>query len=241
MYKGVILDPTVDQVYQMREIDRMQGGGSQPQARGASPSSMPSVLPQSGGGASPTGGMSLANLTSIADPWSSQRGQYQTQLSSLMKDPSSFLQSDLYKASNAAGLEAVNRSAAASGMLKSGNRLQALMDYGQKNAPAQFFQMADLLSGLGGAKNQNPGGGINALASLQNADTNRYSAETGRLSQQAGANQFDITRQDQQNQQKQQQQSLDQLMQWQQQQQAQQNVQNQFNRMDNYWAGQDRY
>lgn len=179
--------------------------------------------------------MSLANLTSIADPWSSQRGQYQTQLSSLMKDPSSFMKSDLFKASNAAGLEAVNRSAAASGVLKSGNRLQALMDYGQKNAPAQFFQMADLLSGLGGAKNQNPGGGLNALASLQNADTNRYSAETGRLSQQAGANQFDVARQDQQNQQRQQQQSLDQLMQWQQQQQRNQAMQADQARQDNYW------
>lgn len=184
------------------------------------------------------GNMSLADLTNIADPWSSQRGQYQTQLSSLMKDPSSFLQSDLWKASTAAGLEGVNRSAAAGGMLKSGNRLQALMDYGQKNAPENFFRMADLLGGYAGAKNQNPGGGLRSLADLTNAatnqyqaetgrqglDINRYQAETGRMGVELG-NQRAVADQDsaqarwQQQQQMQQQQAQNQQQQWQQQQQ----------------------
>lgn len=201
----------------------------------ASPS-MTANAPAPTAGAVTGGGYSLDQLTATADPWASQRGQYQTQLSSLMKDPSSFLQSDLWKASTAAGLEGVNRSAAAKGMLKSGNRLQALMDYGQKSAPENFFRMSDLLSGLAGAKNQNPGGGLSAMASLRNADTGAYQAETSRLAQQAGANQFDINRQDQQNQQRQQQQTLDSLMQWQQQQQQKQAQQNAAQQQQDYWS-----
>lgn len=189
-----------------------------------------------GGGSIGATDSAVSQLTNIADPWASQRGQYQTQLSSLMKDPSSFLQSDLFKASTAAGLEGVNRSAAAGGMLKSGNRLQALMDYGQKNAPENFFRMSDLLSGLGGAKNQNPGGGLSAFANLQNANTSAFNADTSRRAQEAGVNQWNVGRQDQADQQKTQ---LDQLSQWQQQQQQQQRnqaAQDEFARQDRYWG-----
>lgn len=129
---------------------------------------------------------SIGDLTAIADPWASQRGQYQSQLSELMKNPGGFINSDLFKASTNAGIDAVNRSAAASGMLKSGNRMTALMDYSQKNAPDNFFRMADLLSGFAGAKAQNPGGGLSAAANLQNANTSQYNAETSRLNYQAG-------------------------------------------------------
>lgn len=232
MYKGYILSDGVDKLWQMREIDKL---GQQPQATQA-PAASPAA-PSVGGGASVGGSsMSMGQLTDIADPWSSQRGQYQTQLSSLMKDPSSFLQSDLWKASTAAGLDGINRSAAASGMLKSGNRLQALMDYGQKNAPDNFFRMADLLSGLGGAKNQNPGGGLSAYANLQNANTSAFNADTSRRAQEAGVNQWNVGRQDQLDQQRRQ---LDNLTQWQQQQQQQQRNQagqDEFARQDRYWS-----
>lgn len=142
-------------------------------------------------------GMSVDQLTNIADPWSSQRGQYQETLSNLIKDPSSFVNSPLFQSATQAGIDAVNRSAASRGLLKSGNRLQALMDYGQQQAPKTFFQMTDLLSTLSGARNQNPGGGLQAAANLgnlgvseQNAATNRYQAETGRLGVQNQANQI---------------------------------------------------
>lgn len=245
MYKGHILSPNIDAVWQMREIDKL----SQPSQPAPAPQQSPSLgggmnlggtmtkvgldgSPAAQGGATMGGGnTTLSQLTDIADPWSSQRGQYQTQLSSLMKDPASFLKSDLFKASTAAGLEGVNRSAAAGGMLKSGNRLQALMDYGQKNAPDNFFRMADLLGGFGGAKNQNPGGGLSQLANLQNANTSAYNAETSRLGQQQGVNQWNAQQQQQKDQ-------LNQLTQWQQQQQQRQqnqNMQDEFARQDNYW------
>lgn len=188
-------------------------------------------------------GLGKDELLDIADPWRSQRGQYQTALSDLIKNPDQFANSNLFKSATNAGIEAVNRNAASRGLLKSGNRLQALMDYGQQQAPQTFFKMADLLTQLSGGRNQAPGAGLGAMTNLSNAATNQFQAETGRLAQQAGANQFDINRQDQQNQQRQQQQSLDQLMQWQQKQQQQQqnaqNVQNSFNAMDDYWARQD--
>lgn len=200
-------------------------GGAPAAAPAAPAASSPSTTSLGGMTTGGTGNLNLDQLTNIADPWASQRGQYQTQLSSLMKDPSSFLKSDLFKASTQAGLDAVNRSAAASGMLKSGNRLQALMDYGQKNAPENFFRMSDLLAGLGGARNQNPGGGLSALANLQNANTSAFSAETGRRAQEAGVNQYNLNRADQELQQqlqnRQQQQTIDQLSNWQKQQQQQ--------------------
>lgn len=251
MYKGHILSDTVDPLWQMREIDKLGQQATAAPAQQA-PSlggglNLGGTLARVGAGGSPGapaqggpsmggGNTTLDQLTNIADPWSSQRGQYQTQLSSLMKDPSSFLQSDLWKASTAAGLEGVNRSAAAGGMLKSGNRLQALMDYGQKNAPDNFFRMADLLSGFGGAKNQNPGGGLSAYTNMQNANTSAYNADTSRRAQEAGVNQWNVGRQDQADQQKTQ---LDQLSQWQQQQQQQQRnqaAQDEFARQDRYWG-----
>ncbi len=136
-----------------------------------------------------TGGrQSLSDLTKIADPWSTERDKYKLQLSEMMADPSKFQSSPMFQASLNKGVEAVNRSAAAKGMLGSGNRLTALMDYGQGAASDNYFKMADLLSTLGGAKNQNPGGGLQASVNQQNADTNFYNAETGRTN--AGTNQL---------------------------------------------------
>lgn len=141
-------------------------------------------------------GLSVDQLTNIADPWASQRGQYQTALSKLISDPSSFTSSPIFQASTQAGIDAVNRQAASRGLLKSGNRLTALMDYGQQKAPEQFFKMADLLTTLGGARNQNPGGGLTAAAQLsgaqtaaENAATNRYQAETQRQAATSSADQ----------------------------------------------------
>ena len=92
-----------------------------------------------------------------ADPWESQRGQYQTDLSQLMNNPGSAMQNNpFFKWQEQQGEQAVNRAAAANGQLTSGNRMTALSDYAQKQSGNQFFQLADLYSLLGGAKNQNP-------------------------------------------------------------------------------------
>ncbi len=85
-----------------------------------------------------------------ADPFASERGGYQDDLRSLMNgefkptDPS-------YKWRFDQGLEAANRSAAAGGLLHSGNRLAALMDYGQNQASTEYANQFARLSRLAGA------------------------------------------------------------------------------------------
>lgn len=97
------------------------------------------------------------SAATVADPWASQRGQYQTSLSQLVSNPGAAMQNNpFFKWQQDQGLQAVNRTAAANGNLGAGNRMMALSDYAQKQSGQNFFQLADLYSLLGGAKNQNP-------------------------------------------------------------------------------------
>ncbi len=90
-----------------------------------------------------------------ADPFASERPQYQDQLNTLMTgkfdatDPS-------YKWRFDQGMEATNRGAAASGMLRSGNRLAALNDYGQGQASTEYANQFSRLSQLAGANIGSP-------------------------------------------------------------------------------------
>lgn len=88
----------------------------------------------------------------VADPFASQRGQYQTGLNTFMGNPSNAPSAALaplmnlinnpqsitnvpgYQFGMTQGLEAVNRGAGASGLLNSGNRLAALQNFGQNYA-----------------------------------------------------------------------------------------------------------
>jgi hypothetical protein len=92
----------------------------------------------------------------LADPFAGERRGYQNQLRSLMENPGSFSSSPVYQFAFDQGLEALNRKAAASGMLNSGNRLAALQDYGQKSVSQMFFPQANLLSRLSGADSGSP-------------------------------------------------------------------------------------
>lgn len=99
------------------------------------------------------------SAAALADPWASQRGQYQTSLSQLMQNPGSAMQNNpIFKWQQQQGEQAVARQAAAQGQNYSGNKMMALSDYAQKQSGNNFFQLADLYSLLGGAKSQNPGG-----------------------------------------------------------------------------------
>lgn len=91
-----------------------------------------------------------------ADPFASQRGRYQAQLRNLTDNPGSISSSPAFQGIFDLGLEAVNRNASAKGQLNSGNRLQALSDYGQKTASQFYFPQAQLLSGLAGANSGSP-------------------------------------------------------------------------------------
>jgi len=148
---------------------------------GSSGSSGSSGYGGSSGGASGANA-NIGNLQNIADPFSSQRGQYQQQLSKLMSDPSTFYQSPVYKAMYDQGLEAVNRTAAAKKMLGSGNRLADLVKYGQGAAAGQFFNQANLLAGLSGSAPGSPAGAASSMVAGQNA-ANQYDIQNRQLDQ----------------------------------------------------------
>lgn len=90
-----------------------------------------------------------------ADPFASQRPQYQNALSSLMQgnftpnDPS-------YKFRFDQGQQALERSAAAKGFLGSGNMLQELQNYGQGMASQEYQNQYNRLLPLTGATTGSP-------------------------------------------------------------------------------------
>lgn len=109
--------------------------------------------PQTGGG----GNGGATNLSQLADPWINERQSYMTKLSDLLNNPESMKDNPAFKYMQDQGIQAVNRGAAASGMLGSGNRLAALNEQGQGLASQNFFKMSDLLGRLSGGFSQNPG------------------------------------------------------------------------------------
>ena len=82
-----------------------------------------------------SGAQSAANA---ADPFASQRGQYQTMLSNLINNPSSITSNPGYQFGLQQSQNAVEGSAAANGMVNSGNVLQALSTNAQGYASQQL-------------------------------------------------------------------------------------------------------
>ena len=107
----------------------------------------------SGGG----GSSGAQQAAGAADPFASQRGQYQDMLSQLIKNPSSVTSTPGYQFQLQQGLNAVQGSAAAGGMLNSGNTLTALTKYGEDYASTQYNNQALLLAQLAGANVGSPG------------------------------------------------------------------------------------
>ena len=127
-------------------------------------------------------------LYNMGVPWASQMPQYQSMLSGLTKDPTSFLQSPLFTKPLQLGGENVARQFGAQGMSNSGNVDAALQDYGQtfaNNYLQQWMRQLQPMAGVGwgnptgaaglasGAQQFNIGqragsltGGLSALASL---------------------------------------------------------------------------
>lgn len=103
------------------------------------------------------GGGSGGDPAQMADPFASQRPQYQGMLQQLMTgnftpdDPS-------YKFRFNQGLEGVNRATAAQGQLMSGNRLAALTEYGQNFASQEYNNQYQRLAQLAGANIGSPSG-----------------------------------------------------------------------------------
>ena len=72
---------------------------------------------------------------------------YQNKLSQLLQDPSSISKMPAYNFALDQGNQAINRSAAAKGMLNSGNVLAELAKYGQGMASQQYGNQVNMLSG----------------------------------------------------------------------------------------------
>ena len=88
---------------------------------------------------------------SLADPFASQRRQYQAQLAKLMADPSSINQDSAYLFRLKSGQDMLERSNAARGYLGSGNILHELQDYGQRSASEELGTQRNFLAGLAGS------------------------------------------------------------------------------------------
>ena len=138
--------------------------------------------PVVGGGSVSTGTTGSSNLRDVADPFHTQRAQYQNQLSSLMSNPDGFMNSSLFKSMTNNGLEAINRTAAAKRQLGSGNRLTDLMNYGQGEGSKQFFNYAGLLGNLAGANTSSPSAAASSMVSSQNSAQN-YDIQNRQLAQ----------------------------------------------------------
>lgn len=115
---------------------------------------------------------------SAADPFSSQRGQYQSMLSNLINNPSSITSTPGYQFGLDQSNKAVEGSAAANGMVNSGNVLQALSTNSQNYASQQLNNQELLLAQLSGANVGSPGTAGQILAN-QNQSNQQAGAALG--------------------------------------------------------------
>lgn len=111
---------------------------------------------------------------------SADQQKYRTQLSTLMDNPGSMNSSPVYQAMQDAGMNSVNRTAAAQGMLGSGNRLMDLMNQGQKTASQYYFPQQQALASLSGVQGDSAQRTLGA-GSLIQGQTAQNEMQTGML------------------------------------------------------------
>lgn len=102
----------------------------------------------------------------VADPWASQRGQYQTSLNELMQGGQSATAADpSYQFRFREGQRAAESSLASQGLLGSGRAAMELQQYGQESASQEFEKQARRLMELAGVSAGSPEASANILAS----------------------------------------------------------------------------
>lgn len=122
------------------------------------------------------GGNNQSSASQAADPFASQRPQYQQQLQQLMNG--NFTPSDpSYQFRMNQGMTNTQRTAAAGGMLNSGNTLAALNDYAQNTASTEYANQFSRLSQLSGANVGSPA----AAAQIQQSNAAGGSAAMQQL------------------------------------------------------------
>ena len=117
-----------------------------------------------------------------ADPFASQRPQYQAQLQNLMANPSSVQNDPGYKFNMQQGLDAVTASKASQGIGTSGAADAARMTFAEGLASSTYQQDFNNLSMLSGANSGNPGAASQAIT----AGNNNVNAGIGSLAGLAG-------------------------------------------------------
>jgi hypothetical protein len=119
------------------------------------------------------GGQDAASAA--ADPFASQRGQYQGMLQQLMTSAFS-PQDPSYQWRFGQGEQAIERSLGAKGLLNSGNRLTALTDYGQGQGATEYANQFARLSQLAGANIGSPAAAGQIIQGNQSAATSAFTA-----------------------------------------------------------------
>lgn len=123
-----------------------------------------------------SGGGGAQGAAAAADPFASQRGQYQSMLSNLIQDPSSITNQPGYQFGLNQAMQSVQGSAAANGMLNSGNTLTALQDRSQNYASTALNNQELLLAQLAGANVGSPGTAGQILQNQNQANQQSASA-----------------------------------------------------------------
>ena len=118
-----------------------------------------------------------------ADPFASQRPQYQQQLQQLMQNPNSVTNTPGYNFQMQQGTDAVARQQAAMGGAGSGAEQAALTQYGQGLASNQYQQQFNNLSTLSGANVGSPG----AAGQLQQQQNQQNQQSIGQFTNTLGA------------------------------------------------------
>lgn len=137
-----------------------------------------------GSGSNSAQGISSA-AAAAADPFSSQRGQYQGMLQGLMSGQN-FTSDPSYQARFNAGQQAIERSAAARGMLGSGNLLTELTKYGQEQASGEYQNQFARLAKLAGVDAGSPGEAGRILAGRYGQRNNALANIGGSLGSSGG-------------------------------------------------------
>jgi len=131
------------------------------------------------------GGSSASDATTAAataaDPFASQRAQYQPMLQQLVTNPNSVLDTAESKYLQEQGMNSVNAGAGASGMLNSGNRLLALQKEGQGLAATTYQQQFNNLATLSGATSGSSATSAQILANQASSQASGASALGGSI------------------------------------------------------------
>lgn len=124
-----------------------------------------------GAGAGGTGGLGssavLSQAAGMADPWASQRAQYQVALNQLMQGGVSAVANDpSVQARQKAGQDALARSMVARGYLGSGNILEGIQEKGQEIASQEYGNQFSRLAKLAGVDAGSPTASANIMAQI---------------------------------------------------------------------------